>query len=245
MFPVGFLGGANPLIGAFTSFYNLDEVNNTDNALDSVGAQNLTQNNSPVRQAAFGNIPFCKRLLIASTQYYSTAANLQFSCGDIDYCWIFWYRCTAASYATTMQLLSQGFSNGEYALACLTNTGTPVLRFTIYGGGGTGSQTVETTTMVATFGLWVWGYVEHSASNNTMRIMMNCPTVTSYDSGNVATTKTPAVDTTGVFGFGANAAAGSTFQGELCSWGFKRSGVLTDAQRNAHYNSGNGVTAPF
>lgn len=237
----------NILIGAFDAYWNFDEAGNASNANDYVGSLDLTQVGSPIRAAAHDNIPFCKNLLSATPKYYTAPGNSILSMGDIDYCFIGWFYVDAADFVLSRTLIAKdGTTNGEYHLFTRQVAGINVVTWFVRDSTGT-NNIINSGGSVSLPQDWMWFYCDHKASTNTMRLMVECPTIGfSYDSGAVATTVTPAQQAAELFTIGIYGDLGQFYlNGYVASVGMKKGTVLDAAQIAYHYNSGLGVTAPL
>lgn len=249
---MGIPGGSSSLDGAFTCFYNFDEASSLSDAIDAIRVQNLTHHNAIARSnpptgGPGSGIKYSKQLSAATPSWYAVTGHSIFTTGDIDYCFIGWFRSVAANYATQERIFGKGTASTEYALNATQSGGLDVFTWKVYDADGTTANTITSTTGPTLGANWVWWYVDHKASANTFRLRYFVPSSgASYDSGDTATTVTPgtAIDEDFIVGIAGDYASFGT-TGNICCWGYKKYKTLTETQQLTHYNGGNGIAWPF
>lgn len=239
-----FGGRTSLLTGVFTDFYNFDEAANNANAHDYVGSQDLTQHGNLVRAVGFNSVPFSKTFNSSNPDYYNVLGSSIFNTGDIDFAFCGWFYQNTADFSSSPKIFGKGTAGNEYAFNGSFSAGHDILTWRIFNNAAA-SMTITSPGGASLALRWIWYYLDHSATNDTFRMYLRDSLgATIYDSGNVATTIDPVNGTEDfIVGLAGNYSS-FAFKGFQASMGYKKSGVLTTAQMNAHFNAGNGVTAP-
>lgn len=230
--------GANPL--ATVPWVAQWKFNNNGN--DSIGANNLTNNNSATfTTGKLGGATGATQLVRASSQYWSIVDNAALSTGDVDFSVLAWVYLDSKPAAEYMYAVSR--SSGtlvEYNL--FYSTGTDRLIFEIWNAGLTISNSVSANNFGSpSLATWYCVMAWHDSVANTVNISVNDGTVNT-----AATTIAPgdlAVST--VIGR-YNITSSRYWDGRVDNVCIAKSaagsgGVLSAAQRTLFYNAGVGT----
>jgi concanavalin A-like lectin/glucanase superfamily protein len=217
------------LLNGLISYWKLDEASGV--AIDSVGANTLTDNNTVT--SAAGKVAGARQFTAAQSEWLSCADNAALSTGDIDFSIAVWINLNAG--VTTRVVASKG-NLGAYTTAEFSVEHSGGATITFYVGNGAASANVGKALAVSG---WHFVVAWHDSVANTINIQVDNGTLasTSYSGGSY--------DSAFDFNIGKWANyAGGYFDGlidELAIW--KR--LLTAAERTSLYNAGAGITHPF
>lgn len=226
-------GGPSTLLNNLAAYWTLDEASGTRS--DSVGTSHLTATNSPT--SAAGKQGNAVQLVSASSQYLSVAENAAIDVsGQQDFTLAGWV------YFDTLPVNVGGFI-GQWGddtsinqRAYLLHRNNSTIQFFV---SGDGANSISVTSATLTTATWYCVVAWHDAAGDTVNLQINNGTTTSAAyAGGIFNSTSP-------FILGRrDRAIDNSHNGRLDEFGlWKR--VLTDTERTALYNSGNGRTYPF
>lgn len=206
------------------AFWELGEA--SGNALDSVGSNALTDNNTVGSATGVGGTGTCRDFNAASNEYFSHADNATLSTGDIDFTLAGWLYINSTG--TTRGTLAKWDSAGPDLEFQIYYDLFGSVYFQVRDAANSTSPSVHTT---ATLSATTWYHVVawHDSVANQLGITLNAGTAdTQSHSGGVR-------DSTAGFNLGNSDF--TAWHGRLQGWGlWKR--VLTSGERTTLYNGG-------
>jgi hypothetical protein len=240
--PVSRRGGVKPssLLNGLVSYWKLEETSGTRFDSVTASANHMTDNNGVgfaagrVGNAASFGGP-------ASQRYLSHADNPSLSLGNIDFTFSAWIKPNGNPGTNGWGIVGSWTVGGqESAFLWLQSNRSPALVLM----NSAGSYTILNTTFnTAAVGVWSFLVAWHDSVADKVWINIDAsPNNPNY----WAAWSTGVRDSTGPFMIGRydTALTDTYFDGAIDEVGFWKR-VLTDAERAALYNGGNGVTYPF
>jgi hypothetical protein len=200
--------------------------------LDSVGANDLSDNNGIATGTGPGGAGVAADLEASSFEYLQTAGDhADISCGDTDFTINGWVNFeTAGAFKI---VATKGYSyttNYEWALFTDTNS---KFQFNV-NVGGADTVAVSTTGAAVSTATWYMVTMWHDATNNQIGIAVDA------GSADTAARTTGVNDGTRVLELGRTEGGALYFDGMLAYWGMWRR-VLSGAERTSLHNSGAGL----
>lgn len=213
------------------SYWKLDEASGTRN--DSFGSNHLTDNNSLL--STTGKIGNSGNFVLLSTQYLSHASNSDLQMGDIDFTFSAWIYLNSTPLNAAVIVKDSG---SPLAFDYLIRVDNGTLNFILSSDGTVGTLTVLEGGPLST-GQWYFICAWYDSTLDTMYVQINNATPTSKPQTGGGFAGAP------LFTIGAGYSGTSEFfNGRIDEVGvWKR--TLTDSERLALYNSGNGLAFPF
>jgi len=226
------------LLDNIVAYWKLDEASGTRE--DSVGSNDLTDNNT-VTQAQ-GKVDEAAQFTNEYPnpyEYLSHADNADLSTGDIDFtiaAWVYGDRTPESNEYWGIVTKDSDSDSREYFL--IWNGNENRFHFRVMDGSASKGEVKATTFGAPSTLTWYFIVVWHDATANTVNIQVNNGTVDS-----AATSGAPA-DTDAEFRIGRDYSDNyRCWDGRIDEVGFWKR-TLTEAERTALYNSGNGVSHP-
>lgn len=229
-------GGAVSNVLASVPWVAQWKFNNDGN--DSIGANNLTNNNSATfTDGKLGGATGATQLVAASSQYWSIADNAALSTGDVDFTICAWVYLDSE---TTFAIISKDNGTASNDFRCDYDAASHRFRFFICNASSVKGIVSATTFGPPSTATWYCVIGWHNATLDTVNISIN-----DGDVDSAATTGVPIAGESSVFvgwvGGGIN-----YLNGRLDNVCFAKSaagagGVLTAAQRTAFYLGGVGT----
>lgn len=228
--PAGIAVPASTLLNGLISYWKLDEVSGV--AVDSVGANTLTDNNT-VGTAA-GKVGTARQFTAANVESLSCVSNASLVAGGGDLtvsAWV-WLDSTPAN-NSNRYIIGKRVGNTDYALYLNTTAGG-VQRFAFeIGNAFDGSPIIMANTFGApALATWYRLWAEFNATTKIMSIAVNDGATDSR-----APTVQVITDGAGVFRIGAVSGGGSHWDGRIDDLKFWKR-VLTPAERAEDYANG-------
>jgi hypothetical protein len=231
------LAARNGLLNALIAYWPMNEAGGANNALDThSNGLTLTQTGDPGSDT--GKVYSAARTFVP-IDYFSRASETLLQVGGADWTMALWVYTTAISDLGNwlVNKRGSGTTNAEYQIFISKNFGT--YRF------GSWSGTTPTAFNGPAPNLNTWEFVVawFVSATNTMYLQVNNGTVESAAAaGAINTTTQPFGIGTGIWG----PAEATSHQGRLGPIAYWKSsagngGVLTQAQRDALWNAGNGL----
>lgn len=222
------------LLTGLISYWKLNEASGT--RADSVGSNNLTDNNTVTR--VLGKQSGAAQFVLANTEYLSVASNSSLQVGNEPFCICGWVYLSTN--ATTQSLFSKYNTSSNRQFLVDYVTGTNRFRFVVSpDGSATVTQVYANNFGAPSTGTWYFICAWHDSVGDTVNIQVNNGTADSaafvggvFPTGN------------GDFTIGSNSGGGSYLNGYADEIGFWKR-LLTTEEKTRLYNSGNGITYPF
>ncbi len=220
------------LLTNLVAHWKLNEASGTRN--DSQGSNNLTDNNTV--GSAVGKLDNAAVFVAANGESLTRTDNSDLSLGsDQDFTFGFWFNFTSK---TDLQTLfgkaPNGWSTEQLEYLCRYRSGTDDFKF--YVGNGISFAQLDIPMSSVSTGTWHYLLLWHDSQENTICSQLDNGTINSTPwSGGTQ-------DTNGFFSIGAVNDIGSPnyfFDGLIDSVSFWKR-VLSSAEKEALYNSGNG-----
>lgn len=216
-----------------TVHYALDEA--SGNAIDSLGANNLTDNASV--GAAAGKVAGARQFNSASSRYFSLASNATIQAGDIDFTWAGWaYLDSKTTFRLIISKYKAGSSSGfdaEYIIYYDSSAD----RFLFGVGNGVATVATVLANNLGSPSTATWYYLVcwHDSVGNTVNIQVSDGAV------NSAAAAAGGHTNTGQFDLGARGLGGLPYDGRLDEWSYWKY-IPDTTERTWLYNAGAGRT---
>jgi hypothetical protein len=214
------------LLDNLISYWKLDEA--SGNAIDSHGTNTLTDENT-VGTAA-GKILTGREFVAARSERLFVASNATLQAGDIDFTISLWLKTTAVpSFQFYYNKSAANVADREFAVYFNASS----IAFFVYNPAGTITQVVSG--VFPAIGSWFHVGAWHDSANDQIGISVNnAAAVTAAHSGGVRAAGQEVE-------IGSRKTQGFFLTGVLDEIGFWKR-LLTDAERTALYNGGNGLS---
>lgn len=243
LMPVAF-AQSKTLLTKMVSFFNFNE-GGTGDAIDAIGANNLTQVNSP--GSTTGLIRDCRAYSAGSNQYFTNASSTILGPATLDsFCFAGWIYPGAFSGVTQFVVLTKdgGASGIGVRLFNRQVAGVNTLSWGVGNGVSEALINFSSGGYVANAWYWYYAYCDAVAAEIGLRVRDAANTFNTL-TGPTAMGFTPADGVLGEFTFGSYAGShASPLTGRTDATGCWNR-LLTDKEQTDLYNSGAGKEYPF
>jgi hypothetical protein len=222
-----------PLTDNLIAYWKMDEA--SGDALDSLGSNNLTDNNTV--GAGTGKVNGARDFEDTNTEWFNHGDNSALSTGDIDFTVAFWVKFESLS--TNKDMVSKWVNAGWEFLHYYDVGSSRFVFYVVSSGGGTFTPVSANNFGAASTGTWYFVVGWHDSVNNQIGISINDGTP------NTAAHSAGVADTATDFYIGRTGdTTDSYMDGLIDEVGFWKR-VLTSTERTQLYNGGAGLTYPF